>query len=414
MHRAHARTRRAPARVLIAVLTLAVVLLTACDPPFPKDDAFYKPPSPLPTTKPGDIIRSRSSVFTLDPIGKAPVANVSSWQVLYQSTDALGQPMAVSGTVLVPTRPWLGLGTRPLVSYSVGTRGIGDQCAPSYTLSQGADYEELFIKAAVDQGWAVAISDYQGLGTPGLHTYMVGPSQGHAVLDMARAAQRLPGTGLSSSNPVGLMGYSQGGGGAGWAAQMAGSYAPDLKVKGSAIGGVPGDLTATANALDGSFFVAFAFMAALGLDTAYPELHLSNYLNDRGRQLMKDAENLCLVDVDGFSTLIDIAFTHISDYTTTNPLTTPAWQARLDGTKLGGAKPSAPVFQYHALVDEIVPFKQAADLRRTWCNKGANVTWTTLPLAEHALGLVEGQAPALAWMSARFNGIPTFGNCLLP
>ena len=353
-------------------------------------------------------------MFTLDPIGKTPVANVSSWQVLYQSTDALGQPMPVSGTVLVPTKPWLGLGKRPLVSYSVGTRGIGDQCAPSYTLTQGADYEGLFIKAAVDQGWAVAISDYQGLGTPGLHTYMVGPSQGHAVLDMARAAQRLPGTGLSSSNPVGLMGYSQGGGGAGWAAQMAGSYAPDLKVKGSAIGGVPGDLTATANALDGSFFVAFAFMAALGLDTAYPELHLANYLNDRGRQLMKDAESLCLVDVDGFSTLINIAFTHIGDYTTTNPLTTPAWQARLNGTKLGGAKPSAPVFQYHALVDEIVPFKQAADLRRTWCNKGANVTWTVLPLAEHALGLVEGQAPALAWMSARFAGLPTLGNCLLP
>ena len=100
--------------------------------------------------------------------------------------------------------------------------------------------------------------------------------------------------------------------------------------------------------------------------------------------------------------------------TTTNPLTTAAWQARLNGTKLGGAKPSAPVFQYHALVDEIVPFKQAADLRRTWCNRGANVTWTTLPLAEHALGLVEGQAPALAWMSARFAGVPTFGNCLLP
>jgi predicted esterase len=71
------------------------------------------------------------------------------------------------------------------------------------------------------------------------------------------------------------------------------------------------------------------------------------------------------------------------------------------------------VFQYHALVDEIVPLKQAADLRRTWCNKGANVTWAILP-AEHALGLVEGQSPALAWMSARFAGIPTFGNCLLP
>jgi hypothetical protein len=413
MRRARARSRRAPLRAIVGIAVVATVLLTACDPPFPSDDSFYDPPSPLPAGDPGDIISSRSSRFTLDPIGKAPVANVTSQQVLYQSTDALGEPMAVGGTVLVPTTPWTGPGSRPLVSYAVGTRGLGDDCAPSYTLAQGADYEGFFINAALGQGWAVAVSDYQGLGTPGMHTYMVGPAQGHAVLDMARAAQRLPGTGLSSSTPVGLMGYSQGGGGAGWAAELAATYAPELQVKGSALGGVPGDLTATAEFLDGSAFVAFALMAALGLDSAYPELDLETYLNARGEELVEASQDLCLVDVDGFGTFIDLAFTSIDDYVTTNPLDTPAWQARLGETRLGTTRPSAPVFQYHALVDEIVPFQQAADLRRTWCNQGATVTWTTLP-AEHALGLVEGQPLALAWMSARFAGIPTWGNCLLP
>ncbi|HEY7072102.1 MAG TPA: lipase family protein, partial [Acidimicrobiales bacterium] len=181
---------------------MAAIVLTACDPPFPGDDAFYRAPSPLPAGRPGDVISSRASRFTLDPFAKAPVAGVTARQVLYRSTDALGQPMAVSGTVLVPDAPWTGAGTRPLVSYAVGTRGVGDDCAPSYTLSQGADYEGAFVKALLDKGWAVAVSDYQGLGTPGLHTYMVGPAQGHAVLDMARAAQRLAGTGLSPSTPV--------------------------------------------------------------------------------------------------------------------------------------------------------------------------------------------------------------------
>ena len=408
-----ARSPRAWSRTLVGVAVVATVLLTACDPPFPSDDDFYRPPSQLPAGEPGDIISSRSSRFTLDPINKAPVPGVAAQQVVYRSTDALGQPMAVSGTVLVPTTPWGGGGSRPLVSYAVGTRGLGDDCAPSYTLTQGADYEGFFIKAALDKGWAVAISDYQGLGTPGLHTYMVGPAQGHAVLDMARAAQRLPGTGLSPATPVGLMGYSQGGGGAGWAAELAGTYAPELKVKGSAVGGVPGDLTATAEFLDGSLFVAFALMAALGLDAAYPELDLDGYLNPRGQELVASSQELCLVDVDGFGTLIDVAFTGIDDYVTTNPLDSPAWQARLAGVRLGTAKPSAPVFQYHALVDEIVPFGQAANLRRTWCNRGANVTWTTLP-AEHALGLVEGAPLALTWLQARFAGIPTWGNCLLP
>jgi hypothetical protein len=110
--------------------------------------------------------------------------------VLYQSTDALGEPIAVSGTVLIPTAPWTGPGGRPLVSYAVGTRGLGDACAPSYTLSHGVDYEGSIIMSLIDEGWAVAVTDYQGSGTPGLHTYMVGPAEGHAVLDMARAAPR--------------------------------------------------------------------------------------------------------------------------------------------------------------------------------------------------------------------------------
>jgi Secretory lipase len=242
---------------------------------------------------------------------------------------------------------------------------------------------------------------------------MVGPAQGHAVLDMAGAAQRLPGTGLSPPTPVGLMGYSQGGGGAGWAAELAGSHAPELQVKGSAIGGVPGDLRATAEFLDGSAFVAFALLAALGLDAAYPELDLVSYLNPRGRQLVAIGQDLCLVSVDGFGMLIDVAFSRIDDYVTTNPLDTPAWQARLNETRLGRVQPPAPVFQYHALVDEIVPLGQAAALRRTWCNRGATVAWTVLP-GEHALGLVEGQAPALTWVAARFAGIPAIGNCPAP
>jgi hypothetical protein len=210
------------------------------------------------------------------------------------------------------------------------------------------------------------------------------------------------------------MGYSQGGGAAGWAAELAGSYAPELDVRGSALGGVPGDLAATAEFLDGSPFVAFALLAALGLDAAYPELDLETYLNARGQDLVARSQNLCLVSVDGFGTLIQVAFSRIDDYVTTDPLATPTWQARLRETQLGDVVPDAPVFQYHALVDEIVPFPQAADLRRTWCAGGGDVTWTALPFAEHALGLVQGQGPSVAWLADRFAGEPTAPNCTQP
>ncbi len=376
----------------------------------PAEDPFYTPPAPLPAGAPGDVIRSRPAVFSMDPIGRSPYEGVKSWQVLYRSETVQGAPTAVSGMVLVPTKAWTGPGKRPLVSYAVGTRGLGDACAPSYTLTQGMDYEMFFVADALSRGWAVAVTDMEGLGTPGQHTYEVGGSQGKAVLNMARAAQRLPDAGLGGS-PVGLWGYSQGGTSSGWAAQLADSYAPELDIKGAFAGGVPADLLAVAKGLDGSPFVGLMFMAAVGYDTAYPELDLEKYLNDAGRELLKKAESLCLVSVDGIGTLAGTLFKKISDYTTSDPLATPEWRQRLDENKLGSAAPSVPVFQTQAVYDEIIPFAQADTLHKAWCAKGANLTWKTYTFAEHATGMLWSEPDAMAFLSDRFAGKPVTGNC---
>lgn len=408
-----ARRRRGFGRRVAAVATMVALVgaLAACKPT-PDKDTFYTAPADLSGPN-GTLVRSRPSSFTLDPAYATQVPGTQAWQILYRSTNATGAAVGVSGTVIVPTTPWVGLGARPLVSYAVGTRGVGDACAPSYTLNNGADYEGLFISAALARGWAVVVSDDEGLGTPGTHTDVVGRSEGRAVLDAARAAERLDGAGLSASTPVGLMGYSQGGAAA-WAAQLAPTYAPELNLKGVAAGGVPADLSEVADALDGTAFVSLALLAAVGYDAAYPELHLDQYLNDRGRDLMARANSLCLVSYDGPKTLVDAAFTDIDDYVTTNPLATPAWQARLAENRLGASAPTVPVFQFHALFDEMVAYPQARQLRDDWCAAGGNVTWSTFPVAEHVAGMVQGVDPAMNFLSARFAGIPTVGTCLLP
>lgn len=402
--------RRRAGALAVAVLTLVVA--AACQPT-PDKDAFYTPPSGLPGAN-GAVIRSRPSTFTLDPVARTPMPGVKAWQVLYKSQSAGGSSIATSGTVLVPSTPYLGLGPRPLVTYAVGTRGVGDACAPSYTMAQGTDYEGTFISSLLAKGWAVAVTDYQGLGTPGTHTYMVGPAMGRAVLDVARAALKLPGTGLSSSTPIGIMGYSQGGGAAGWAGQLAPTYAPELTVKGIAAGGVPGDLVATADFLEGSPGVALALLASVGFDAAYSELKLDTYLNARGRDLIARARSLCLVSADGVKDLVTTAFTHRGDYVTTDPLATPAWRNRLNASRLGSTRPAAPVFQYHALLDELVPYAQAAETRARWCAAGANVTWATIPLAEHVVGIVKGAPLAVSFLAARFAGIPVPSTCASP
>lgn len=409
------RSRAASVRTLRSAVLIGLVLTlgVACTTP-PDGDPFYTPPSPLPSGQPGDVIRYRESTFTLNPITRQQEAGIRSWQVLYRTQNANGQAIAVSGTVLVPEAAWTGPGTRPIVSFAVGTRGLGDQCAPSATLSNGTDYEGLNISTVVQRGFAVAVTDYEGLGTPGGHTYMVGQSMGRAMLDIVRAAQRLPATGLSSNAPVGLVGYSQGGGAGGWAAQLAATYAPELKVKGAMIGGVPANLRAVADGVDGTAFVAFALMAALGLDSAYSDLNLDGYLNAKGKDLKVNSGSTCIVSIDGMSTFLSTAFTRIDDYVNTNPLSTPTWQARLNQNKLGATKPAMPVYQYHGLIDEIVPYGQASELRTAWCAAGVNHTWKTEMASEHLTGMLSGFGAGLDWLSDRLDGQPAISNCGFP
>ena len=74
-----------------------------------------------------------------------------------------------------------------MVTLGHGTTGLADHCAPSLTASglvRNADNESL-LRA----GYVVAATDYEGLGTPGLHPYIVGQSEGRGMLDAARAAR---------------------------------------------------------------------------------------------------------------------------------------------------------------------------------------------------------------------------------
>ncbi len=101
---------------------------------------------------------------------------------------------------------------RPIVAFAPGTQGLADQCAPSRQMAEGTEYEALPVKGLLDEGYAVVVTDYQGLGTSGAHTYLNREVQGRTVLDSVRAAQRLTAAGLPAAGPVALCGYSQGGG----------------------------------------------------------------------------------------------------------------------------------------------------------------------------------------------------------
>ena len=299
--RTHARglsARAIASLVTLLATTLAVLGLgtptASAVVPEPPRPAFYEAPATLPAAN-GAVIRSEKVTFLLDPLDATSLVRDAN-RVLYRTTNRRGQAIASSGTVLVPRSPWIGVGSRPVIGYAPGTQGMADRCAPSRLFSEGIEYEGIGIEGLLLRGYAVAMPDYEGLGTAGVHTYMDRVSQGRATLDVVRAAQRLSGTGLTPASPVGIMGYSQGGGAAAAAAELAASYAPELKVRGAVVGAVPADLAKVASTLDGGLYSAFAFFALRGLSASY-DLDLSPYLNAGGRAVSDQVEQECVFDL---------------------------------------------------------------------------------------------------------------------
>lgn len=406
--------QRTPRTALAAVVALLLVALvgtgpagaTVDEPPRPP---FYEAPATLPADN-GAVIRSQPMTFLLDPLDATSLVR-NARRVLYRSTDRTGRPVAVSGTVLLPRSRWIGPGSRPVIGYAPGTQGMADRCAPSRLFSEGIEYEGVGIEGLLLRGYAVAMPDYEGLGTEGIHTYMDRVSQGHATLDVVRAAQRLDGTGLSATSPVGLMGYSQGGGAAASAVELARTYAPELRVKGAVVGAVPADLGAVARNLDGGPFSAFAFFALRGLAESH-DVDLTPYLNARGRATMHAVEHDCVFD------LLDNAFVRSSTLSADGrPMSTlmgeEPFRSIIAEQRIGTLTPRVPVLVTHSALDDTIPFRVGRAMARSWCGKGARVRFSANVAPLHVGGLVPHLAEAVPFFEARFAGLPMLGNCWL-
>ncbi len=348
----------------------------------------------------GDLISAK-------PLHLSSYPNTSAWSVTYRSTSTTGKPNTVSGSVIAPTHA---NAKTPIVAYAPGTLGLGDKCAQSRNLDADLNSEKSYIQKYTALGYAVAITDYEGLGTPGEHTYNVGRSEGHAVLDVVRAALHLPGSNLSATAPVAVVGYSQGGFAAGWTAELAPTYAPEINLKGAAAGGPPADLAANLRYLDGAEYAGLEFAAIAGQNAAYPALHLEHYLNAKGRAMFTKISTECIdtLGTDVNNTKSKWAGHKLSEYTTSNFLDRPDWRASVRKSLLGTMTPRVPVLLYNSPTDDIVPFAPAARLRDTWRRNGADVTFYAPDTGSHGITGFNMAGVATGWISARLLGlVPT-------
>ena len=330
---------------------------------------------------------------------------VRAWRVLYRSTTAGGEPTAISGMVMTPSRLRPGA---PLVGIAPGFPGMDDRCAPSRTLPGGASSETPLMVPLLQRGYALAITDYEGLGTPGDHRYVVGASEAHAVLDVMRAARRLPAAGVDPAARAAVSGYSQGGHAAMFTAELQPDYAPDVPLAGVAAGGLPADFEAIGRSMDGGWFSPLLAAASVAYDAAYPELRFDDYLNARGRTAREEVRRSCLSDLVTSKRI----FTPVSRVTTRNPLDDPAWQRRFRENRAGQRRPPMPLLLYHSRADQGLPFAQAEAAKDRYCALGATVRWHADIRTEHALGFLFAIPRTVRWLDARLRGAPEGGTCL--
>ena len=82
--------------------------------------------------------------------------------VLYRAVLPNGKPTAISGVVFTPRGKAPKHGWK-LISWAHGTTGIADLCAPSRSLASSYVYPQ--FNNWLKHGYAIAQTDYQGLGT---------------------------------------------------------------------------------------------------------------------------------------------------------------------------------------------------------------------------------------------------------
>ncbi len=391
-------------RVLVAGLALAGLTAfgagASAAMPSPDADRFYKPPrdSRLAKARPGELLRSR----VVDLSRSAISVGHRAWQLQYRTADTKGRPEAAVATLVVPDKPFRG--RRPLLSYQPAEDSLTRRCSSSYELRTGSGGEPSTFSLALERGWAVVIPDYEGPESQ----WIAGVQAGHAVLDAVRAVERFgPGGIRGRRTPVGLWGYSGGGHATAWASELHPSYAPEIRLRGVAHGGASADVVRTARNVDGGPGSGLVLAAAVGISRAYPEMRINSLLNDAGRTMMKRIGDMCLEEF-----VLAYPLRRLSEFTVVpDPLVVPRVRRVLDAVSLGQRAPSAPLYVYHSIIDELNPIAASDAMVARYCRLGARVAYERSLLGEHIV-LQETGAPAVVrYLKDRFTGVAAPNIC---
>lgn len=359
----------------------------------PDEDLYALAAGELTPGEPGELIAVQPVPGVLD--------GADVWRVLHWSASLEGDPVPVSGLVAAPAGAAPD-GERTVVSWAHGTTGIADECAPSRDPVRLAGLA--LAAPLIERDMVVTFTDYEGLGTPGRHPYLVGESEARGVLDIVRAAQHLE---VGAGDRVVIWGHSQGGHAALFANEVAEDWAPDLEVLGTIAVAPPSQLPVLARLdLRGNQLKHFVGMILATWPEAYPDADPADVAVPEALDSLDQVDEGCFPQVAAaWQATLDEPLLR------EGALETPPWPDLVEANEPGRRPGASPVLIVHGDDDSLIPAASSALLVDQMCAAGATVHRRTYPGADHSSVLAAAAADTAAWIDARTAGQAAPDDC---
>jgi pimeloyl-ACP methyl ester carboxylesterase len=343
-------------KLLIAACTLpaaSLILPPSVQAARPSAQADSITPSRVPphvTGVPGTLL-------THEPID-TPIVGALAWKVRYVSADVNGVAHEVGGLVIAPEGPGK---SRKVLTWCHGTTGLGDAACPSAQPSPARELITYFDAAAtrqidygvpglqgfIDDGYVVCATDYQGLGTPGQHQYMVNRTQALDAVFLVHAARGLD---VGAGTRFGCAGWSQGGGAAAAVAELdAADYGEFTLVGTVPMSPAAGEIAFTsgdgpAAAMSDASIAPDSHIVMLLAGTQianHGELHLSDLFTPLGEEIITTTWNT--QPVHHLNDTLARLFRLKGPVLQRTPTNVDAWKAAITAGSAATRKPVAPV-----------------------------------------------------------------------
>jgi acetyl esterase/lipase len=360
---------------------------------------FYDAPRSQLAGQPGTIVRQ-------EKIDGAPLG-AAAYRTLYRSTGLKGEPIFVSGVIVVPQgEP--PAGGRPIVAWAHPTSGVTPRCAPSLAIFLFQQIQGL--RSFVERGFVVAATDYPGLGTPQAHPYLVGDSEGRAVIDIVRAASTVPGAGGGKRFTV--WGHSQGGQAALFTGMIAGSYAPELELVGVAAAAPATDLVALMKDDIGSTGGNNILAMALWSWHRVFDASLGKVVDPRAMPTLDRLARVCIEGPFDLSARQRIGQALNQHFLTVDqPADIEPWHSLLEKNSAGTLPPEIPLFLAQGTTDQIINPNVTRGYMNKLCNASSKVKLVILPNIGHGRAAQASTMAAVNWIGDRFAGEAVPDDC---